>query len=107
MTGVVDFRTQLLGELGASIGTENPLPVTDSGGSALASYALNDFADGTPMYLGKAKPGGTWLVQQYDSSTGAMRYANESNNPGVTTYSTAWSGRAGLTYGLYQELSGT
>lgn len=106
MTGVVDFRTQLLGELGASIGVDNPLPVQDSGGSVVVSYALNDFADGTPMYLGKAKPDGTWLVQQYNSSTGAMRYANLSNNAGVTSYASAWSGRAGLTYSLFHELTG-
>jgi hypothetical protein len=111
MTGIVDFRTQLLDEVGSPIDALNPLPVTGGGGgggggSPLDPYLLNDFLDGTPLYLGKAKSDGTWLIQRFNSSTGEMRYANLSNNAGVTTYASAWSGRAGLTYGLFQTLTG-
>jgi len=87
MTGIVAFRTSLTDENGLSIDSGNRLPVdgVGGGGSLIDSYALNDFADGTPLYLGKTKSDGTWLLQKYNSSTGEMRYANVSNNPLITT----------------------
>lgn len=109
MTGIVDFRTELLDETGAPITASNPLPTTGGGGGggggAISAYALNDFVDAIPLYLGKVKSDGTWLVQRYNSSTGEMRYANLSNNAGLT-YATAWSGRASLNYALFQTLTG-
>lgn len=80
------------------------LQVSDSNSSAVSAYALNDFADGNPLYLGKANADGTWLVQRFNSSTGEMRYANLSNNAGFT-YATAWSGRASLNYAVFQTLT--
>jgi hypothetical protein len=110
MTGIVDFRTSLLDKTGAPIDGANPLPVTGGGGGGgggpIDAYALNDFFDGDPLYLGKAKSDGTWLLQKYGTTSGEMRYANVSNNAGVTTYASAWSGRTGLTYGLFQTLTG-
>jgi hypothetical protein len=111
MTGIVDFRTSLLDEVGNPITSTNPLPTTGSGGGGggggvLDAYALNDLLEGTPMYMGKAKIDGTWLIQRFNSSTGEMRYANVSNNGGVTTYSSAWTNRTTLTYGLIQTLTG-
>ena len=109
MTGIVDFRTQLLNELGVPIDSGNPLPVTgggsSGGGSPIDPYLLNDFEDATPLYLGKSKSDGTWLVQRYNSGTGEMRYANLSNNAGLV-YATAWSGKASLSYALFQTLTG-
>lgn len=102
MTGIVDFRTELLDETGAPITSSNPLPTT---GGDISAYALNDFVDANPLYLGKVKSDGTWLVQRYNSSTGEMRYANLSNNAGLT-YAIAWSGRASLNYALFQTLTG-
>ena len=81
------------------------LQVSDSNSSAVSAYALNDFADGNPLYLGKAKADGTWLVQRFNSSTGEMRYANLSNNSGLS-YSSAWANRATLSYGTFQALTG-
>lgn len=104
MTGIVDFRAELLDELGTPISDANPLAVS-AGGGALSSYALNDFADGSPMYIGKTKLDGTWLIQRYTTS-GEMRYANLSNNAGVAPYTTAWVNRASLTYGLFHTLIG-
>ena len=110
MTGIVDFRTELLDETGAPITSSNPLPTTGGGGGGSSGvfgpYALNDFENGATLYLGKVKSDGTWLLQKYDQGAGAMRYANVSNNAGVTTYATAWSGKSGLTYNEFQVLTG-
>lgn len=110
MSGVVDFRTLLEDENGNPINALNPLPTTGGGGGAGSGnptepYALNDFADGDPLYLGKVKADGTWLVQRYSAASGEMRYANLSNNAGLT-YATAWSGKASLNYALFQALTG-
>jgi hypothetical protein len=109
MTGIVDFRTSLTDKLGGDIDALNPLPVTGGGGGGgenpIDPYLLNDFEDATPLYLGKAKSDGTWLVQRYNSGTGEMRYANLSNNAGLV-YATAWSGRVSLSYALFQTLTG-
>jgi hypothetical protein len=87
----------------------NPMPVLDSAAALrvdpLAAYALNDVEDASPMYLGKAKASGTWLVQRY-STAGEMRYANISNNSGTASYATAWTNRAALIYGTIQTLTG-
>lgn len=91
------------------LSSANPLPVVDSAAalkvSPLAAYALNDVEDASPMYLGKAKASGTWLVQRY-TTAGEMRYANISNNSGTANYATAWTNRAALVYGTVQTLTG-
>jgi len=69
-------------------------------------YAVNDIEDAVPMYIGKVRADGTWLLQKYNSTTGSMTYANISNNPTVTGYNTAWTNRATLTYGGYETLAG-
>jgi len=108
MTGIVDFRTVLLDEGGVPIADANPLPVSAGGGSGAVfdAYALNDFLDGDPLYLGKVKADGTWLVQRFNSGSGEMRYANASNNAGVATYAAAWGAKTTLVYGLFQTLTG-
>jgi hypothetical protein len=73
---------------------------------ALAPYAVNNFVDGDPMYIGKAAPDGTWLVIKFSPTTGVMGYANLSNNSSYTTYTAAWAAYASLTYGGYQTLTG-
>lgn len=108
MTGIVDFRTSLLDENGNPIEAGNPLPTTGGGGGSgvFAAYALNDFQNGTVLYVGKVKSNGVWLLQRYDQTSGAMRYANESNNSGVATYASAWSGKSSLIYSEFQVLTG-
>lgn len=71
----------------------------------LASYALNNLEDAEPLYVGKAQSDGRWLVTRLTTAS-TMAYANASNNPTVATYADAWTGRASLTYGAFQTLSG-
>ena len=68
---------------------------------AFNGYAVNNIEDAVPMYIGKVKPDGTWLVQRYNSGTGVMDYATVKNNPTYTLYADAWTNRATLTYGAY------
>lgn len=106
MSGIVDFRTELLDEDGNPISASNPLPTTGGGGSPVDVYALNDLDGTDPLYIGKVTSAGVWLVQEYSTSAGTMRYANLSNNAGYATYAAAWAARASLTYGLFQTLTG-
>ena len=79
-------------------------PVVVSFGG-LALYALNDTSGADPIYVGKVKSDGTWLLQRY-TAAGSMTYANVSNNPSYTTYSTSWTDRTGLVYGTFETLTG-
>lgn len=72
----------------------------------LAPYAVNNFLDGTPMYIGKATADGRWLVLSYNATTGVMQYANTSNNTAYTTYDAAWAARAALAYAAYGAITG-
>ena len=69
------------------------------------AYFLNDFLNGDPLYVGKSAGGNTWLVQKFSTTSGAMLYATQANNPDVTTYADAWAGKIGLTYSQYQEVN--
>jgi hypothetical protein len=61
-------------------------------------------ASATVTYVGKEMTDGTWVVQKIDTSSGtAITWATETNNSGTTSYSTAWTNRASLTYGLYNQ----
>jgi hypothetical protein len=73
---------------------------------ALQAYATNDFEDAEPFYAGKEKLDGTWLVIKLTEATGAIRYANASNNPTVADYTAAWAARASLVYGIYEAITG-
>ena len=80
----------------------SPLEVVAAG---LDTYALNNLEDAEPMYIGKAASDGRWLVQKY-TTAGIMTYANVSNNPAISDYTSAWTGRAGLAFGAYHALTG-
>jgi hypothetical protein len=74
------------------------------------NYQVNELDDagGGVTYVGKAKVDGKWLIEKL-TETGddlAKVYANESNNIGTTTFTTAWTNRASLTYGQIQTLTG-
>ena len=74
--------------------------------SSGGSYQTNNLEDSEPLYVGKSKTDGTWLVEKFVSSTGIKTYANLSNNISVTTYSDAWTNRATLTYNRFEEITG-
>ena len=80
--------------------------ITSFGGAETNNYKANDIeeASSTLTYVGKEDSAGNWLVVKIDESSGtSVQYATESNNSGIYDYSTAWSGRASLTYQDYSE----
>jgi hypothetical protein len=72
----------------------------------LKAYNLNNLEDAVPLYVGLVDPGGKYLIKKFSETTGIMLYANVSNNPSVTTYDSAWTNRATLTYSKFHEISG-
>ena len=103
----------------AIVNTEIPVEVTNTSGipvsmtleltdkvSTLDLYMLNNLEDATPLYAGMSESTGKWLVKRFNESTGAMDYANLSNNPSITTYATAWTNRASLIYSKFHALTG-
>ena len=70
----------------------------------LGVYKLNNVetASSTVTYLGTESPDGNYLIKKIDTSSGvAITYATIANNASVSTYSSAWSQRATLTYNVY------
>lgn len=65
---------------------------------------LDEVTSGTDTYVGYEIVSGGWLIKHIDTSAGTViRFASQKNNTGTTDYSTAWTNRASLTYGLYSE----
>lgn len=69
-------------------------------------YSVNNLEDATPLYVGKSKLDGTWLVERLNDSTGEKDYANISNNLLVSDYASAWSNRLTLDYKKIHLISG-
>jgi hypothetical protein len=83
------------------INTDNPLPITGSitaSASTLADFSANDLGD---PYFGFTKPDGTWLVLNKSATT--VSYATVTNNGTVTSYTDAWTNKATLTYGRFDQ----
>jgi hypothetical protein len=74
--------------------------------TGLEEYATSNVLDGTPLYIGKVRGDGVWVVAKFDSAAGSMLYANSSNNPSITDYTSAWAAHASLTYGSFETLNG-
>lgn len=87
---------------GAGAGTQ----LLDINQSISGGYQTNNLEDAATTYIGKSKTDGTWLVEKFIDSTGVKTYANLSNNGSVSTYSDAWTNRATLTYGRFDEITG-
>ena len=85
------------------------LSSSDSSSVATRSeYSANDIDDGDTaaniLYIGMESADGTWFVFKFDETSSTLipaQYASVKNNAGTTTYSTAWTNRATLTYGDY------
>lgn len=80
------------------------VPITGSitaSASTLADFSVNDISEGTTSYFGNTKPDGTWLVKKLTDTS--VSYATVSNNGAVTTYTDAWTNKATLTYGRFDE----
>lgn len=80
------------------------VPITGSitaSSSTLADFSVNDIEDATTSYFGYTKPDGTWLVKELTATS--VSYATVTNNGAVTTYTDAWTNRATLTYGRFDE----
>lgn len=74
--------------------------------SAVDPYMVNNVLDGEPVYVGKVKADGTWLLEKFSPASGIKVYANRSNNGGTGDYGTAWTNKVTLTYDTYQTLTG-
>lgn len=74
--------------------------------TGLEAYAVNNVQDGNPLYIGKVRADGFWVIEKYDSAAGSLSYANWSNNPSTSGYGAAWTSRAALTYGGFETLQG-
>lgn len=80
------------------------IPITGSitaSSSTLADFSVNDIEEDTTSYFGSTKPDGTWLVKSLTATS--VAYATVSNNGTVTSYTDAWTDRAILTFGRFDE----
>jgi len=55
---------------------------------------------GTPMYFGYVATDGSWYIKALDTTSGTTYCKGDSN------YATAWTGRVGLTYDLFNVIFG-
>jgi len=90
--------------LGGSVGSNVTIDLGDKI-NTFDLYQLNDLEDAATSYFGLSDKDGKWLLKKFVDAAGTMRYANESNNPTVTDYSTAWTNRATLNYNLFGDLT--
>ena len=72
---------------------------------SLELYGIQDVEEvGALTYEGKQDGASNWLVVKMDESSGmSILYATSKNNPTVTSYALAWTGRAALIYGGYPD----
>lgn len=61
-------------------------------------YNISQLDDGNPAYYGFLEKTGKWFIMR-EESTGDYRYAK-----GDSSFSTNWTGRAGLTYGYFDAV---
>ena len=70
------------------------------------NYETNDIieASTTVIYIGMEDKNGNWWIKKVDtSSNNSFSHATELNNSTITTYSSAITARATLTYGRYSS----
>lgn len=94
------------GQTAVEVVIANPGDISGGGSASLSAYQLNNLEDSNPLLVGLVKSSGEWLIKNFNETTGAMLYANESNNPLVTTYADAWTNRNTLTFNQFNILTG-
>ena len=105
------FKKLIQHEYDKFLGDSSVRVVNSSGDSITPSinlYQVNDMDDGNTtasiLYIGMEKDDGTWLVKKLNETTGTLpvfTYATVVNNTATTTYDSAWTNRATLTYNRY------
>lgn len=77
--------------------------IVDGDGNLTGEFATNDMATvGLVTYVGKEKSDQTWMIVKIDETTGmAIRYATQTNNALITTYTNAWASKETLVYDVY------
>lgn len=92
--------TDISGETeGVRATVTNPLAVNVVTGNS--EYVTNDIeeASATITYIGAENLAGSWYVKKIDTSSGTVfGHASVKNNSSYSTYDSAWTARASLTY---------
>ena len=80
--------------------------IVKRGGTYDNVYEVSDVYDvsitgftGAYYYYGYLNSNGGWIIQRYEIATGAWRYIH-----GNSDYSTAWGGKASLSYAYYNQI---
>jgi len=82
-------------------GSDTLQPYAGTANGSSTTWSVNDISDGATSYFGKTTPDGQWqIVKVTDTS---VSYATVSNNGAVTSYTDAWTNKATLTYGRFDE----
>ena len=67
-----------------------------------------DTSDATYYYFGFLTQDGNWIIQRFDNSVTNVinyRYATVNNNYGYANYSAAWTDKASLNYGYFNDVN--
>ena len=64
-------------------------------------FPSDEDESGDPKYYGLMSAIGSWIIIEHNVTNGTYRYVSGKKR---TTYSTAWTGRALLTYGYLSEI---
>lgn len=71
--------------------------VTNAYDDVTRPYKFSDMdTAASTMYFGSCNADGGWMIMEFDSTAGTMRYAK-----GTSGYSTAWTDRALQSYGYF------
>lgn len=66
----------------------------------VSGYQISDTDSASdPKYYGYLAVDGQWYIMEENTAAGTYRYVR-----GASDYTTAWTGRASLTYGYYNEM---
>jgi hypothetical protein len=87
----------------ATVNSSNELKTNTRTDSLYQTNHLDDYTVPSVTYIGKEDASGVYQIKKIDE-TGTfpvVTYASITNNPTLTTYTTAWAGRVTATYNIY------